>query len=205
MTEIQLKEKLKKKSKSTLGDLTPEETENALITALDVGSDAFKTIKAAAEASGLDEKVVAKMLAVVRKDHLPVLTELRTVRTGTLVGKLDDIADRALEHFSDDKLEAAGIKDLAIAVGIILDKRQLLKGEPTHILSAYERQEMTELMPMLVKEMGRRGMKIYQEYDMVDVTPPSPERSARPRGASTSFKDHAMKKIVTDKAESGEP
>ena len=58
----------------------------------------------------------------------------------------------------------ASVKDLASVFGTLIDKSQLLRGEPTQITRLEDVKKMDELGAMLVTEMKRRG-------EIIDVTP----------------------------------
>ena len=73
---------------------------------------------------------------------------------------LDTNIEKALLYLDDFVLAGASAKDLAIVTGILLDKRQVLKGEPTQRISIEERGKLEDLIPMLISEAKRRGMAI---------------------------------------------
>ena len=151
----------------------------------------------------MDENVARSLIKAVNQKYAPVMQEMRTVKTGELQRMIDDRAWRALAHMTDKKFSEASAVQLAVMMGILLEKRQLLRGEPTHIFSVEERSSLNDLVPMMVKEAQRRGMKISQEGEMIDVTPGPAERAYRPR---TGRIPNLTKKLRADaKAESGEP
>ena len=52
----------------------------------------------------------------------------------------------------------ASARDLMLGMSALVEKRQLLRGEPTQIISDLERKRLTELLPLLSFEMQRRGI-----------------------------------------------
>ena len=175
-----------------------------LVVALDLASEPFATVRKATEEAGFDIKVIQRLMDRLKARYQPVLSEMTTVKTAELTKMLEDRAYRALSYLDDYALAGASGKDLAIIAGIMLEKRQLLRGEPTHILSTTERQNMSELVPLLVREATRRGLTVQNEMEMVDVTPPGPEREVRSR-ARLTITDKMRKARVNAKIESGEP
>ena len=184
-------------------ELTVKEEDEDIVDVLNLASEPFATLVAAAHDSGLDPDVVKRMLRRIKAKYQPVVGELKTVKASELTGLLEDRAWRALEYLDDYQLAKASAKDLAIIAGIMLEKRQLLKGEPTHILSTTERLAVVDLVPLLVKEAEKRGFTIQNEHEMIDITPPAPERVARPR-QPTNFKTYNQKKQAEAKIELGE-
>ncbi len=60
------------------------------------------------------------------------------------------------EYFDDHTLARMSGRDLLVGVGILVDKRQLLKGEPTAITKFLDMRNMDEVMEMFRKEAARR-------------------------------------------------
>ena len=94
----------------------------------------------------------------------PLDTALREVKEKQLVALLEDRALRSLHYLDDYVLSGASARDLAVTTGVLIDKRQLLKGEPTAITRFQDIQKLDEAAKLLHAEMERRGM-------LVDVTP----------------------------------
>ncbi len=158
-------------------ELRPDELEDLMV---GDGDPAFALINAAKQC-GLDMKVTMRMLQRVKAQFQPVLGELKKVKTSEISALLDDRAHRALEYMDDYALAKSSAKDLAIIAGIMLEKRALLRGEPTQILSIEDRHNMNELLPKLLQEASKRGMFMDVIDGVVDVTPGDYERESRPR------------------------
>lgn len=184
----------------TTEELAPHE----LADLLEAGAEPHKALIAAAKQVGLDEKVTKRMLDRVKAEFQPVLSEMRAVKTTEILKMLEDRAFRALEYMDDYALAKSSAKDLAVIAGIMLEKRALLRGEPTQILSVEDRQSMKELLPALLQEAQKRGMFVDVINGMVDVTPGDPERAYRPR-AKMSLADHRRKAAQKRKDEIGDP
>ena len=90
-------------------------------------------------------------------------------------GKIDDkmlstateeVAQTALWRMLNDSAlwDRVSLKELSTVYGQMIDKRQLLKGEPTQIIKIQDIRELDEMAALLHEEMERRGL-------MIDVTP----------------------------------
>lgn len=88
------------------------------------------------------------------RSHIEKLTTRGLIRD--IEGKLALI----MQYLDEFSIAGASPRDLAIIFGILVEKRQLLLGEPTQILSTQERKHINDLMPALVEEAKRRGMTI---------------------------------------------
>jgi len=137
---------------------------------LDAASDPYAKIKQLAKEADIPENVIQRILKRYRGKDLAVVSELKTVKTKELTDLIEDRMHTALEYMDDFAMARATAKDLAIIVGILGDKRQLLKGEPTHIISRQERMQLTELMPLVLKEMERRGITSLVDAEYIEVT-----------------------------------
>ena len=188
---------------------TPDAIPDAEIAALEADSAPLGTLKALCDELHISYADANKLIDRVRRNYPGLSRELKRVKTSDLLDLVEDRAHGALEAIDDtvyDQMRAEGKgKDLAIVAGILLEKRQLLRGEPTHILSVSERQGLNQLVPMIVKEAARRGMLVSQHGPMVDVTPQPVERSVRPRSGRQTFTTDRQSKEVETERESGEP
>jgi hypothetical protein len=196
-----LKEKLPKRSETEM--TSPSSEEEALVTALDACADPYKSLATVAAEAGIPESAIKRLVDRIKSKFQPVISEMKTVQTSELTRMLDDRAYRALSYLDDFALSAASAKDLAIVAGIMLEKRQLLRGEPTHILSQTERASMNELGQMLMKELSRRKIDVYENADYIEVSEgetPVRLRKYRPRGSEIEL---ARKAIANDAV--GEP
>ncbi len=90
-------------------------------------------------------------------------------------GKIDDkmlseataeVASQALWRMQNDPAlwDRASLKELSTVCGQMIDKRQLLRGEPTQITKIQDIRKLDEMAALLHEEMERRGL-------MIDVTP----------------------------------
>lgn len=73
---------------------------------------------------------------------------------------MEDRIFRALQYMDDFVLSTSSAKDLALTVGILVEKMQLLKGLPTEIIDVNDRRKLNELIPLVLKDAKRRGLII---------------------------------------------
>ena len=102
--------------------------------------------------------------------------EKRVVRTvevskQELLEKVSNLSVRLLDSITDADIDRADLKAKAISAAIMIDKRQILRGEPTTIIQIEDRRKLHELLPLLKQEMERRSLEI-------DVTPIDSEPKA---------------------------
>jgi len=132
--------------------------------AIDGATVPFARLEAVAKECGFPERTLNALMRRMATKYKPVKDEVERIKTPQLLKLIEDKLQMALEHMDEYTFADANLRDLAVTFGILAEKRQLLKGEPTQILSINERSHMNELIPDLIKEAGRRGMTI-------DVTP----------------------------------
>jgi predicted transcriptional regulator len=109
---------------------------------------------------GLNEKTTLMLAKRLEGRYLPLKKQIEDVRTADLLNLVSTRAREILDSIDEGDIAKATLKDKAIAAGIFIDKRQLLSGEPTQILSVEDRRKLDELLPMIVREAKRRGMTI---------------------------------------------
>ena len=81
---------------------------------------------------------------------------------GSLEEAFEEKLRLCLAHIDHIALASANVGQIAVAIGTLFDKRQVLRGEPTQIMSMQDRRTMSELAKALQEEMERR---------QIDVTP----------------------------------
>lgn len=117
--------------------------------------------------AGLPKPVTDGVLKRLKTRFAPVVGEIQRHTTKHFQDMIDDRIGRALGYLDDFALSAASAKDLAVTIGILIEKRALLRGEPTQILTVEERQNLNVLVSAVVQEATRRGITIDQTGDEV--------------------------------------
>lgn len=116
-------------------------------------------------------KATAQALArrLMAKGGQPVVEEYRRLSSEKLAEMFDSKLQMIMSYVDPLTVGTASLKDLAIAAGIFTEKRQLLRGHATQIVTVDDRRKLNELMPKLLQEARRRGLEI--DGEAVDVTP----------------------------------
>lgn len=152
------------------GNSTENTNPDAVATVFDGATEPWvDTFTAIAEDAGLNPKVTSAIVKRLSRDHPGLLTYVRDLKTKHFVSAIEHRLAEALDALTPEKMHEASARDLAVVVSILVEKRQLLRGEPTQILSIEERQHMAEILPLLLKEAERRGMTVEGDYEAVEA------------------------------------
>ena len=117
-----------------------------------------RSVAKAAKSSGLPEPAARALEKRLSTEYLPLKLAVEEVKTSELLGLVSDRARRVLDAVSQEDIERATLRDKAIAFGIFVEKRQLLSGEPTHLISIQERGHLDVVARKLLREAARRGI-----------------------------------------------
>ncbi len=132
-------------------------------------ADALDRFKKAGVAIGYDPDTMEQLAA--RRQGRPLTAKGRVKLTDPeLVAAIEARLADVFEYFDDHTLAQMSGRDLLVGAGILIDKRQLLRGEPTAITRFQDMRKMDEILESVAKELKRRGK-------MIDVTP---EKDAAP-------------------------
>ncbi len=137
-------------------------------------ADDLERFKKAGVACGYDLDTMERLAARCQGRPLSARGRFR-LDDQELLAVIDDRLTRVFEYFDDHTLGQMGGRDLLVGAGILIDKRQVLKGEPTAITRFQDMRKMDEILEAVGKELKRRGK-------LVDVTPEAaaPAESAGP-------------------------
>ncbi len=119
--------------------------------------------KAAGIACGYDSDTMDRLAARCQGRPLSARGRVR-LDDQQLLAVIDDRLARVFEYFDDHALSKMDGRNLMVAAGILTDKRQLLRGEPTAITRFQDMRKMDEILEAVDMELKRRGK-------LVDVTP----------------------------------
>lgn len=144
-------------SKRTLTEQVKPEQAAAL---MDTATDPFANIARAIEESGLPVSTGEAFLRRLRTRYGKVPLVVRDLKTADLIRKINERIDLALEYMDENVVASASYRDLAMGTSALIEKRQLLSGAPTQIISDHERKTLHESLPLLLAEMQRRGITI---------------------------------------------
>ena len=140
--------------------VNPEKTAEIVDLAMtERGLDREKFLELAAQA-GMPAKMANGLMARVRTRWGAVYKEVKRLKGEELVDKLHDRLSVALEFLDDYALANASGKDLAIIIGILVEKAQLVGGKPTQIYDHTLGMKLQTMMPAFMEEARRRGITL---------------------------------------------
>ena len=120
--------------------------------------EALMKVSEAMVAAGLPEKVRISLLRRLKVKYFGAITEIRNLKTQEILDMLGKKIHLALSYMDDKVMAEASFRDLALGSTAMIEKRQLLRGEPTQIVSDHDRKKLHELLPLLIEEGQRRGI-----------------------------------------------
>ena len=107
----------------------------------------------------------------------------KKVTTPWIIEQLEKKLALALSYVDEHTLASANLRDLGGLVAILVDRRQLLRGEPTQIASVEDNRAVDQLAPLLIREMVRRGMDVpgiinlpTEQYEVLGKNTQTPKR-----------------------------
>lgn len=138
---------------------------------IDALSDPLLKVKEALVASGLPDRVSDSLLKRLRVKFFGVVREVKALKTQEILRMCEEKLDM-IDFYLDDKVMAeASARDLGLMAGVLIEKRALLRGEPTAIISDYERKKIHELFPALIAEAQRRGLTVEGQVTAKTIEP----------------------------------
>ena len=100
------------------------------------------------------------MIKRIRTKFYNAVAEVKNLKTNEILDLLGKKIHLALQHIDDKVIAEASFRDLALGTTAMIEKRQLLRGEPTQIISDTDRKKLHELMPILINESRRRTLTL---------------------------------------------
>ena len=130
-----------------------------------------------AKATGVSKSTVRDYLRRLEMRPTPEWLEAKKVKQAELAEDYAKLARASAHAITDEKLEDASPRDLAVISGIATDKHLLLTGQPTAIFGVEDRRKLHELLPALQAEIKRRGLTLEGEYKDVTPGPGAPSKT----------------------------
>ena len=142
--------------------------------------DPERNVSAICREVGLSQQVGSQIAKRLETRYMPALQEVQKVTSKSLIKGLEDALPLALAQLGNPELiEKAGYRELATGVGIMIEKRQLLMGEPTQIMSLEERKSLKEIAPSLIAEIEKRGQEpVEVEFEEIPINPLNHSKTA---------------------------
>ncbi len=138
--------------------------------------DALERFKQAGIKCGFDSDTMERLIARGQGGLLSAKGRVK-LDDVELLAVIDDRLTRVLAYLDDHTLSKMDGRNLMVAAGILIDKRQLLNDRPTAITQYSDLAKLDEVMEEVSAELRRRGK-------LVDVTPEPAEPIAIPGNGS---------------------
>lgn len=163
-------ERQRQETERLIGFEQEEEQQGIALAAL--MRDPFAEVADLAAKTGLREGVIRGLKTALSTQLQAPTAALRRITNASLLDKIDDRLDRAVDGIDEMALARAPLRDKVYAADRLFNMRQLLKGEPTQIVSSDERKALNDLIPALIRSAQRRGVII----DGIGRTLEAPQR-----------------------------
>ncbi len=143
--------------------------------AVQASPEDFEKFKAAGIKCGFDSDTMERLVARCQGEPPSVKGRVK-LDDVELLAVIDDRLSRVLAYLDDHTLSKMDGRNLMVAAGILIDKRQLLNDKPTAITQYSDLRKLDEVMEEVSKELERRGK-------LIDVTPASEAPGVSPAAA----------------------
>lgn len=145
----------------------PEKTAAAIVAVTDPAYDKIKEAYAAAGIPAVGEAIIKRL----RVKYSGLITETKNLQRKELSEMLGKRIHLALSYMDDKVMSEASFRDLALGTSAMVEKKNLVDGQPTQIISSHERAKLNELAPALLKEIQRRGLTLEGQVTEKTVEP----------------------------------
>lgn len=152
-------------------DLAAAAIEAAADPAASTITEAINRVNEELKAAGVPGKVSAALVRRMTVKFANAVSTTRELRTNDILEILGNRIDLAASYLDDKVMAEASARDLMLGIGVLIEKRNLLRGEPTAIISDHDRKKVHELLPMLMAEARRRSVTVDGEVTSVTVSP----------------------------------
>lgn len=129
--------------------------------AIDENNPIFKLAEAAKD-HGMHSKVVDTLISRTLRVDSQIEEKLTTAK---LIASMEEKIQLTLHYMDDVTAANASYKELASVLTMLTEKRQLLSGEPTQLISHEERKSLPAIMAHFAIESRRRSVTITQVAD----------------------------------------
>jgi hypothetical protein len=118
--------------------------------------------------SGLGRAAVEALSKLLKEQYRPVKEQIQEVKLKEFATLMRQKAWMVATSIDEQTIQDAGLKDRAVALGILTDKSLLIEGKPTVITDHTRPKKIEELLKVVGEAMERRGIKI-SESATIDV------------------------------------
>jgi len=123
---------------------------------LDRKKEAIDAVNKQLQAAGLPAKVSESLVKRLASKYAGAVYATKELRTAEILEMLGKKIDLAAFYLDDKVMGEASARDIMLGMTALIEKRNLLRGEPTQIISDADRKKLHELMPALLAEAKRR-------------------------------------------------
>ena len=102
-------------------------------------------------------------------EHRKLTQDILEQRASNLLDVLESYLSAGNYQAFKDKIEKANLQQVGIFQGILIDKMLTLRGQPSSIVGYQEQASLDQLMPALLEEMKRRGLKATATERKVEI------------------------------------
>lgn len=131
----------------------------------------LETLAAALRDSGVPERAAASIIKRIQTRFYGAVSATKNLKTQEILDMLGNRIHLALQYMDDKVMGEASFRDLALGTTAMIEKRQLLRGEPTAIISDAERAKLHELLPLAIAEARRRGLTVEGQVTERQIEP----------------------------------
>lgn len=122
--------------------------------------EAIERVNEQLRAAGLPAKVSEALVRRLKVKYADSVFAARDLRSNEIIEMLGKKISLVAEYLDDKVVAEASARDLMLGLGVMIEKRNLLRGEPTAIISDHDRKKLHELAPALLAEINRRGLTV---------------------------------------------
>lgn len=127
---------------------------------MDAATDPLNKLSDALRDAGVPPGAATAILKRIRVKFYGAMTEVRNLKKLELDEMLGKKIHLLLSYIDDKVAAEASARDLSMGVAQLIEKQQLIRGEPTQIVSDHERKKLHELLPLAIAEARRRGLVV---------------------------------------------
>jgi len=125
----------------------------------------LQSIARAARECGLPQATTSELMKRLQTVYSPVVRAIEDVKTHELERLLGDRAKRVLDSIGDTDIQNATLAQKAVAIGIMVQRRNELARVPAERVSTEERKTLDELVPMIAQVLKERGITMERVAD----------------------------------------
>jgi len=151
-------------SKRSLTEIHRPEQAAVLIDAATDPLGKYGRIAEAIRECGLPPSTGEAFLRRLRTRYAPVARAAKEFKTRDIVSRIDEKLELAFEYMDEKVIGEASFRDLAMSSSALIEKRQLLLGEPTQVVDFNSRLKLNELLPAMIAEARRRNITIEGQF-----------------------------------------